>query len=135
VDVVAGVEGKRVGCAGWYVGGEAVRAGGLAVTLREYGQEAAHVFDLLPADARDAVIWRIALDSSYVLVTKDEDFAEWSRLREPAPPVLWLRIGNLKKVELRAKLVPLLPELVGRFKQARPWSRFSDGDPRWLIGH
>ena len=35
----------------------------LAVTLRECGQEAAHVFDLLPPDARDTVIWRIAVDS------------------------------------------------------------------------
>jgi predicted nuclease of predicted toxin-antitoxin system len=64
------------------------------------------------------VIWRIALDSGFVLVTKDEDFAAWSRLREPAPAVLWLRIGNLKKVELRAKLVPLLPELVERLQAA-----------------
>jgi predicted nuclease of predicted toxin-antitoxin system len=60
----------------------------LAVTLRECGQEAAHVFDLLPPAARDAVIWQLALDSGYVLVTKDEDFAAWSRLREPAPPLL-----------------------------------------------
>jgi predicted nuclease of predicted toxin-antitoxin system len=85
----------------------------LAVTLRDFGLEAAHVFDLLPPDARDSVIWGLALHSGHVLVTKDEDFAEWSRLREPAPPVLWLRIGNLKKSELRAKLTPLLPELVG----------------------
>ena len=62
--------------------------------------------------------WRIALESGCVLVPKDEDFAEWSRLREPAPAVLWLRIGNLKKVELRAKLVPLLPELVERLQAA-----------------
>lgn len=60
----------------------------LAATLRDCGQEAAHVFDLLPPNARDTVIWQLALDSSYVLVTKDEDFAEWSRLREPAPTVL-----------------------------------------------
>ena len=62
------------------------------------------------------MIWRIALDSGYVLVTKDEDFAESSRLRQPAPAILWLRIGNLKKVELRAKVVPLLPELVKRLQ-------------------
>ena len=86
----------------------------LAVTLRDYGQEAAHVFDLLPRDARDNVIWLLALDSGYVLVTKDEDFAEWSRLREPAPPVLCLRMGSLKKADLGAKLAPLLPELLER---------------------
>lgn len=68
----------------------------------------------MPSDARDSVIWLLALHSGHVLVTKDEDFAEWSRLRETAPAVLWLRIGNLKKSELRAKLTPLLPELVER---------------------
>ena len=86
----------------------------LAATLREYGQDADHVFALLPANAPDTAIWHLAIDSNFVLVTKDEDFAEWSRLRQPAPPVLWLRIGNLKKPELRAKLAPLLPELVER---------------------
>ena len=84
--------------------------------MRDYGQEAAHVFDLLPRDERDNVIGRIALDSGDVLVTKDEDFAEWSRLREPAPAVLWLRMGNLKKAERGAKLAPLLPELLERLQ-------------------
>lgn len=51
-----------------------------------------------------------------MLVTKDEDFAEWSRLRELAPTVLWLRMGNLKKAELGAKLAPLLPELLERLQ-------------------
>jgi predicted nuclease of predicted toxin-antitoxin system len=88
----------------------------LAATLREHGHEAIHVFDLLPPNARDQVIWPLAIGGAYILVTKDEDFAEWSRLRQPAPPVLWLRIGNLKKTELRAKLAPLLPELVQRLQ-------------------
>jgi predicted nuclease of predicted toxin-antitoxin system len=86
----------------------------LAATLRDHGQDAVHVFELLPANAPDTAIWRLAIGSNFVLVTKDEDFAEWSRLRQPAPPVLWLRIGNLKKAELRAKLAPLLPALVER---------------------
>lgn len=54
---------------------------------REHGHEAAHVFDTLPYNARDHVIWPFALTGGYVVVTKDEDFAEWSRLRQPAPPV------------------------------------------------
>ena len=37
-----------------------------------------------------------ALKEGCVLVTNDEDFAEWLRLRPPAPAVLCLRIGNLK---------------------------------------
>jgi len=54
------------------------------------------------------------LKDSTVLVTKDEDFAGWSRLRQPAPTVLWWHLGDLKKSERRAKLSPLLPELVRR---------------------
>ena len=61
-----------------------------------------------------ATLTRSLLVRSFV--TKDAEFAEWSRLREPAPAVLWLRIGNLKKVELRAKLVPLWPELLERLQ-------------------
>jgi predicted nuclease of predicted toxin-antitoxin system len=52
--------------------------------LREYGQDADHVFALLPANAPDTAIRRLALGSNFVLVTKDEHFAEWSRLRQPA---------------------------------------------------
>ncbi len=59
-------------------------------------------------------IWGVALDSGYVPVTKDEDFAEWSRLRQPAPSLLWLRMGNLQKAARRAKLASLLPELAAR---------------------
>ncbi len=57
-----------------------------------------------------------ALKKGYVSVPKDEDFAEWSRLRQPAPPVVWLRIGNVKRAALRPKLEPLLPDLVRRLE-------------------
>jgi predicted nuclease of predicted toxin-antitoxin system len=30
--------------------------------------------------------------------------------------VLWLRLGNLRKAELRAKLAPLLPSLLQRLE-------------------
>jgi predicted nuclease of predicted toxin-antitoxin system len=61
-------------------------------------------------------LYLFALKEGYVLVTKDEGFAEWSRLRQPAPPVVWLRIGNVKRAALRAKLEPLLPDLVRRLE-------------------
>ena len=87
-----------------------------AELLRHHGHEAVHVFDVLPPNARDPIIWPFALKGGYALVTKDEDFAEWSRLRQPAPPVVWLRIGNVKRAALRAKLEPLLPDLVRRLE-------------------
>src|SRR5258706_14834312 len=88
----------------------------LVELLREHGHEATHVFDTLAQNARYHAIWLLALKGGYVLVTKDEDFAEWSRLRQPAPSVVWLRIGNVKKAALRARLEPLLPDLVRRLE-------------------
>jgi predicted nuclease of predicted toxin-antitoxin system len=86
----------------------------LVELFRKHGQQAAHVFEMLDRDARDGVVWSFATTEGYILLTKDEDFAEWSRLRRPAPPIVWLRIGNVKKAALRSKLEPLLPELLQR---------------------
>lgn len=87
----------------------------LAEWLRENGVEARHVYELLPPDAKDGAIWDLALREGFILVTKDEDFAEWANLRQPAPAVLWLRIGNVKRSLLRPRLQPLLPGLLQRF--------------------
>ena len=43
----------------------------LAATLRECGQDAVHVFALLPANAPDTASWNLAIGSTFVLVTKD----------------------------------------------------------------
>jgi predicted nuclease of predicted toxin-antitoxin system len=86
----------------------------LAEWLREKGIEAQHVYDVLPANAEDEAIWTLAVREGYVLITKDEDFAEWSRLRNPTAQVLWLRIGNVKRNQLQARLEPLLQGLLQR---------------------
>lgn len=88
----------------------------LADWLREQGIETRHVHELLPPGAKDEAIWGLAVRDGYVLVTKDEDFAEWSRLRQPAPPVLWLRIGNVKRAQIRPRLEPLLAGLRQRLE-------------------
>jgi predicted nuclease of predicted toxin-antitoxin system len=88
----------------------------LVPLLREAGHEAEHISDRLPQDAPDQRIWLRALNEERVLVTKDEDFAGWSRLRDPAPRIVWIRLGNLKKSKLREKLMPLLPEIVRRLE-------------------
>lgn len=41
-----------------------------------------------------------------MIVTKDEDFAEWVLAGRPGPPVVWLRIGNCMNAELMAWLLP-----------------------------
>lgn len=88
----------------------------LATLLRARGQEARHCYDFLAPDAKDREIWRAALHGEHVLITKDEDFAEWSRLRVPAPSVVWLRVGNLRKSALQARFETLLPDLLSRLE-------------------
>lgn len=88
----------------------------LADLLRQRGHEAVHVFEVLAPNTRDHVIWPFALKGGYTLITKDEDFAEWSRLREPAPAVVWLRIGNVKRAALHVRLDAVLPEVVRRLE-------------------
>jgi predicted nuclease of predicted toxin-antitoxin system len=76
----------------------------LAVWLRSKGQTAEHLFERGLVDAPDDVVWRMASAEGAVIVTKDHDFVEWSASRDPAPQVLWLRIGNVANISLVARL-------------------------------
>ena len=42
----------------------------------------------------DVAIWDRAVAEGYVIVTKDDDFRQWSFLRGAPPQVIWLRLGN-----------------------------------------
>jgi predicted nuclease of predicted toxin-antitoxin system len=76
------------------------------------GHDAVHLFDVAPRTADDAAIWQFAASDRRVIVTKDEDFAARSKLAAGGPQVLWLRVGNCSKIELRAWLEPLLPSII-----------------------
>ena len=65
--------------------------------LRQKGQEADHVDDVLPPSAPDGAIWKLALESGSTIITKDSDFRERAS-REAGVPVIWVRSGNLKLV-------------------------------------
>ena len=49
-------------------------------------------FDLLGAP--DSIIWALAAEHGFMLVSKDTDFFERSGLYGAPPKVIWLRIGN-----------------------------------------
>jgi predicted nuclease of predicted toxin-antitoxin system len=89
----------------------------LARWLREQGHEAEHVLEVGLAQGKDTPVWRFALQRGAVLVTKDEDFAEWVRRSRAGPPVLWLRIGNSTRSELLRWFGPLLPAIVRQLQQ------------------
>jgi predicted nuclease of predicted toxin-antitoxin system len=71
--------------------------------------------DLFPGSAQvrplglsrhsDAELWWYARTHGYVLVTKDEDFAEMAVMRGAPPKVVWLRVGNCSTSETEHLLV------------------------------
>ena len=67
-------------------------------------------------EAKDAAIWQYALQNQAVILTKDEDFVERCLRVEPAPVVVWLRIGNATNPVLLGWLLPMLPAVVARIE-------------------
>lgn len=78
----------------------------LARRLEEAGHQAVHVLELSMAQCPDNDLWRYAEEHDTVIVTKDEDFAEWVLAGRLGSPVVWLRIGNCTNAELMAWLLP-----------------------------
>ena len=89
----------------------------LALLLGAHGHDAIQLFDVAPRDADDAAIWNLAAKDNRVIVTKDENFATCSKLAPSGPQIVWLRMGNCAKAELRAWLEPLLPSIIRALEQ------------------
>lgn len=87
---------------------------GIVLWLKEHKVEAEHVLDLNLAQESDAAIWRHAARVGAVIVSKDEDFAEWVRRGRSGPAVVWLRIGNCSNRALKLWLEPLLPAILAK---------------------
>jgi len=85
--------------------------------MRERSHEAEHVLELNLAQGKDAEIWQYATEHTAIIVSKDEDFAEWVRRGRSGPQVVWLRIGNSSNRALQAWLDPLLPLIVSKLEE------------------
>jgi predicted nuclease of predicted toxin-antitoxin system len=84
----------------------------LARWLAARGHEAEHVVDRQLQTASDASIWDYALQSSTVIVTKDEDFAQRKALASAGPAIVWLRIPNTRRRDLLASFEQVLPNIL-----------------------
>lgn len=84
----------------------------LARWLRDSGWDSQAVREAGLRDAEDGAIWMHAEVNGLVIVTKDEDFARRVQATVTGPAVVWLRMGNTSNQALRARLVPLMPEIV-----------------------
>src|SRR5579884_674775 len=86
----------------------------MAHWLREHSLEVEHVLGINLAQASDAAVWEHAARAGAVIMSKDEDFAEWVRRGRSGPPVVWLRIGNCSNRALKMWLEPLLPTILAK---------------------
>lgn len=84
----------------------------LAKRLCEAGYESRHVLEIALSQSPDNDIWRHAVAEGMVIVTKDEDFAEWVIAGRTGPAIVWLRIGNCTNPELISSLIPAWPHVV-----------------------
>lgn len=92
----------------------------LARWLVERGHRAEHVHDLGMADSPDNAIWEWAERERAIILTKDEDFAIWHDTRGPSGVrIVWLRLGNARKVDLLNRIERLLPQLLERLSRER----------------
>jgi predicted nuclease of predicted toxin-antitoxin system len=88
----------------------------LARRLESLGHTAEHVADLGLASASDNEIRDYAARVGAAIVTKDEDFAI-RRLLAEGPAVVWLRVGNTRRVVLLARVEAELPAIVAALER------------------
>lgn len=91
----------------------------LARRIESLGHIAEHVADRRLEKAPDAEIRAYAATSGAVIVTKDEDFAIHRVLHE-GPAVVWLRIGNTRRVDLLRRFEAELPKIVAALDRGEP---------------
>ena len=84
----------------------------LARWLVSQGHHAWHVADLGLANAEDGEIWRQAIASQAVLITKDQDFIVLRHQAHIGPVIVWFRIGNTTNQALVGWFALGFPEVV-----------------------
>ena len=88
----------------------------LARWLEKQGVEAKHVLDLHLNEEKDPAIWQYAVTNKFVIISKDEDFADWVHLRKPCASVVWVRLGNCRNQDLFAAFARALPLMIQRLE-------------------
>lgn len=86
----------------------------------DVGHECEHMEDLLPRYAPDTAIARIANDSGAVLVSRDADFVQLSKDGLLRVPLIWVRLGNLRRAAMAAAIRARLPALVVAIEAGTP---------------
>ena len=94
----------------------------LVSLLADVYPHSAHVRDLGLTKANDIALWEHARKNNLAIVSKDEDFHQFSFLYGPPPKVVWVRLGNCTTTDVertlracRAKLLRFFADEEGAF--------------------
>jgi predicted nuclease of predicted toxin-antitoxin system len=85
-----------------------------------------HIRSLGSGGASDTMVWEIAREGGFLLVTRDEDFVGMSVLRGAPPKVAWLNIGNARNAFV-AELICERADDIERFMEHDEYTFLSIG--------
>jgi predicted nuclease of predicted toxin-antitoxin system len=88
----------------------------LAYYLRQRGFDCQHVLEAGLGNAHDSVICRHAELEQRIIISKDEDFFYFAKLREPRIKIIWVRLGNCRTSALLAAFERSWPQIEARLK-------------------
>ncbi|PYE28646.1 putative nuclease of predicted toxin-antitoxin system [Rhizobium sp. PP-CC-3A-592] len=89
----------------------------LARWLSALGHESLHVADIGMQSASDRAIWDLAEKDGWLIITKDEDFAQRKTLTASGPQVVWLRWPNGRRADLLARFEQVLPRVIAALER------------------
>lgn len=79
---------------------------------QEYGVDAEHVNEIGFLGEDDPVIFAAArAGGAAVVITKDDDFVRLLERHGAPPQVVWVTCGNVRNAALRARVMPIWPQI------------------------
>lgn len=64
----------------------------------------------------DTEVWEYAKANSFIVITKDTDFYNRMSVHGPPPKVIWVKLGNMRKMELEKCMLAKWPDILKRIK-------------------
>lgn len=101
----------------------------LARFLTDAGHQAEHVYDIGMGEASDTAIWHYATQNNAAIITKDEDFVSLSNVDSNAPPVVWVRVGNIGNQALLRWMGTLIIRIVSEIESGEKLVEITQGVP------
>lgn len=93
------------------------------------GHEADHLIDLEIADKSDIDLYRLAISTGSIIVTKDSDFFHLARSGQGAQ-VLWIKSGNSSTAALLQQLSTSIDEIESALRDGERVVQFDGHVPR-----